>query len=157
VIGGLEEPKDTRIHFNVEESQADLYRRWARPEAGGSDQRIFDSISSMFVFAAALGFERGARRPISGKRRDVFRWPNLDDVNQTLLRAIAMSAQDGGAEVLADRGKIADIVEEYAAAGVDLLKAELGEDPSRDRALEALARLGAESATAGVDDEKVLA
>lgn len=144
----LDEPKDSRIHFNVEETQADLYRRWARPDAGSSERRIFDSISSMFVLAAALAFSRGTRRPISGTRRDVFRWANLDEINQTLLRSIAISASGGGIEVLTDRGRIADIVEEYAAAGVDILKAELGEDPSRDRAIEAIARLASEAAAA---------
>jgi hypothetical protein len=154
VTKSFDEPKDTRVHFNVEEAQADIYRRWARPETGGSERRIFDSISSMFVLAAALAYSRGARRPISGTKRDVFRWGNLDDINQTLLRSIAMSAPDGGVEALADRGRIADIVEEYAAAGVDILKAELGEDPSRDRAVEAIARIGSEVAAArtGKDD-----
>lgn len=142
------EQTDSRVHFNVEEAQADLYRRWARPDPGSSERRIFDSISSMFVLAAALAYSRGARRPISGTRRDVFRWGNLDDINQTLLRSIAMSTADGGVEALTDRGRIADIVEEYAAAGVDILKAELGEDPSRDRAVEAIARMASEAAAA---------
>lgn len=149
------EPKDSRVHFNVEEAQADLYRRWARPDSGGSERRIFDSISSMFVLASALAFSRATRRPITGNRRDVFRWANLDDINATLLRSIAMAAPDGGVDVLSDRGKVADIVEEYAAAGVDLLKAELGEDPSRDRAIEAIARMASEMAVAARPLKKV--
>jgi hypothetical protein len=142
------EPKDTRVHFNIEETQGDLFRRWARPDTGSGDQRIFDSIGSMFVFSAALGYARSARRPIKGRVRDVFRWANLDEINQALLRSIALSATDGGTDVLADRGRIADIVEEYAAAGVDILQAELGEEPSRDRAIETLARLACETAPA---------
>ena len=147
-LPALPEAKDTRVHFNVEEAQAGDYQRWARSDSGSSERRIFDSIGSMFVFAAALGFARSTRRPITGRKRDVFRWQNLDEINQTLLRSIAMSATDGGVEVLRDRGKIADIVEEFAAAGVDILIAEMGDDPSRDRALEALARLTSEVAAA---------
>jgi hypothetical protein len=144
--------KDSRVHFNVEEAQADFYKKWARPDAASVEQRIFDSIGSMFVFAAALAFSRGIRRPIKGNRRDVFRWTNLDEINQTLLRAIAMADPGGGVDVLLDRGSIADIVEEYASAGVDMLKAEIGEDASRDRAVEALARLGLEATSSGLSD-----
>jgi uncharacterized protein YPO0396 len=143
------EPKDSRVHFNIEEAQGDLFRRWARPDATATEQRIFDSITSMFVFSAALAYARSARRPIKGRVRDVFRWTNLDEINQALLRSIAMTAPEGGVEVLADRGRVADIVEEYAAAGVDILRAELGEDPSRDRAVETLTRLACEMAAGG--------
>ncbi len=145
------EPKDSRDHFNIEEAQYEFYKRLARPDAATPDQRIFDSANSMFVFVASLGFARGARRPIKGRKRDMFRWANLDDINQTLLRSIAMADPDGGVDVLLDRGRIADIVEEYAAAGVDILKAEIGEDPARDRAVESLARLGLEAAPAKAD------
>jgi hypothetical protein len=138
--------KDSRVHFNIEEAQGELYARWARPDPVSSEQRIFDSITSMFVFAAALAYSRSARRKIKGKVRDVFRWANLDETNQALLRSIAMTAPDGGIEVLEDRGRVAEIVEEYVAAGVDILVAELGEDPNRERALEALTRLACEMA-----------
>jgi hypothetical protein len=140
------EPRDPRdrVHFNIEEAQADIYRRWARPEGPTTEKgerRIFDSITSMFVFSAAFAYSRGQRRPMTGSKRDVFRWQNLDEVNQTLLRSIALAADGGGVDALSHKGSVADIVEEYAAAGVDILRAELGDDPSRDRAVESLARL----------------
>lgn len=138
------EMRDSRVHFNIEGAQHDQFKLWARADAGG-DGKIFDSIASMFVFAAAFGYARGARRPIQGKRVDVFRWQNLDDLNQTVLRSIALAASEGDPTVLADRGSVADIVEEFATAGVDLLKTELGE-ASRDRATEALGRLVCEMA-----------
>lgn len=141
------DPRD-RVHFNIEEAQADVYRRWARPEGPGADRgerRVFDSITSMFVFAAAVAYSRGQRRALAGSKRDVFRWQNLDEVNQTVLRSIALAAEDGGVDALAHKGSVADIVEEYAAAGVDILKGELGEDASRDRAVESLARLVCET------------
>jgi uncharacterized protein YPO0396 len=136
-----------RVHFNIEEAQSDLYRKWARPDtAERAERRVFESISSMFVFAAALAFARMARRPMAGTKRDVFRWSNLDDESRTLLRSIALAAPGGGIDVLAYQGSVADIVEEYAAAGVDILRAELGDDPNRDRAVETLARLACEAA-----------
>ncbi len=138
--------RDTRVHFNVEGAQHEQFKIWARADAGG-EAKIFDSIASMFVFAAALGYARGARRPIQGKKVDVFRWQNIDDLNQTVLRSIALAASGGEVSVLADRGDIADIVEEYATAGVDILRQELGET-SRDRATEALGRLVCEMSAA---------
>lgn len=133
------ELRDSRVHFNIEGGQHDVFKLWAKSDAGG-DAKIFDSIASMFVFAAALAYGRGARRSITGKKVDVFRWQNLDDLNQTVLRTIALAAAGGDPDVLADRGRIADVVEEYATAGVDILQAEIG-DASRDRAVESLARL----------------
>ena len=140
---GEDETKDSRVHFNIEAAQQETYRAWARADALGGESKIFDSMASMFVFAAALGFARGARRGLQGRKVDVFRWQNLDDLNQTTLKSLALAATNGEVTVLADRGMVADVVEEYATAGVDILKAELG-SVSGDRATEKLARLACE-------------
>ncbi len=85
----------------------------------------FHSMKDVFMWAMCLGYQRGERRPITGKRKLIFRWKQFEkEVDRPLLKAFAIASTDN-ITVLSDRDQILTIAEEYANAGIHDLKATL--------------------------------
>jgi dnd system-associated protein 4 len=91
----------------------------------------FTTMKDMFMWAASLGYSRGGRKPLSGKKAGIFRWAQFhSQTDVALLRALAI-ADTGDLTVLQDQDKILEIVQEYANAGIYELQQALSGDYGR--------------------------
>lgn len=77
------------------------------------------------MWAASLGYKRGERRPIAGKKLTIFRWAQFS--SQTDIPVVkAISLADGDdINVLLSQDVMLNVVEEYANAGIHDLRARL--------------------------------
>lgn len=81
----------------------------------------FDYIKDVFVFSAAVGYRFDRRVPLENPKQHVGFWHYLSESrDQPLLQAIAI-AESGGLDVLADRGEVITIAEEFANGGLSLV------------------------------------
>lgn len=99
--------------------QADKHALFQRLSQG--DEAPFRNMKDAWLLAAAIGFRAGRRQEIRGGRQHVGFWHYLSAQEDIpLLQSIAI-AESGDIKVLADRGTVISIAEEYANGGVDLL------------------------------------
>jgi hypothetical protein len=75
----------------------------------------------IFLAAMVIGYHEGGRIALKNKE-GYFRVEYLTDEEQALIRAIAISTE-GNLGVLLDEQRVYSIAEEYAAGGIQLLKA----------------------------------
>jgi dnd system-associated protein 4 len=85
----------------------------------------FKTMKDVFLWAATLGYKRGERRPIAGKKLTIFRWAQFS--SQTDIPVVkAISLADGDEiNVLLNQDEMLNVVEEYANAGIHDLRARL--------------------------------
>ena len=102
----------------VDEKDRELYDRLKTTD-------IFDGKTrkEQFLFAFAVGFSRGIKRPIQNRDRFFF-VKDLTPDDEALFSAVAASDADS-VEVLPDRAKVFKIAEEYAHAGIRILADEI--------------------------------
>ena len=123
--------------FNIDETVHVLYRKLAKErdlsnvqveeESGTLKKPMkdidpinfpFSTMKDVFIWSACLGFRSGRRKPITGKRKMIFRWAQLSpQTDIPLLKAIAI-ADSGDVQVLLNQNEIVNIAEEYANAGI---------------------------------------
>ncbi len=95
-----------------------------------SDKRLYDRLDNesllkadrkeQFLLAMAFGFRHGSRIPLRA-REGLFLTQVMHPEDEALLDALAVHASDGDLTVLADRGKVYGIAEEYAHGGLRLI------------------------------------
>jgi len=133
--------------FNIDEAVHVIYRKLAKErdlsiiqledESSLSKKSMkdidpinfpFSTMKDVFIWSACLGFRSGKRKPITGKRKLIFRWAQLNpQTDIPLLKAIAI-ADSGDVQVLLNQKEIVTIAEEYANAGIyELRESVLGE------------------------------
>lgn len=85
----------------------------------------FKTMKDVFMWAANLGYKRGERRPITGKKLTIFRWAQFS--SQTDIPVVkAISLADGDdINVLLSQDEMLNVIEEYANAGIHDLRARL--------------------------------
>lgn len=75
------------------------------------------------MLAACLGYRRSQRKPLSGRKQQIFHWAQFaDQVDIPILKAIAI-ATTHDILVLGNPEQIVQIAEEYANAGMQELAA----------------------------------
>lgn len=85
----------------------------------------FKTMKDVFLWAASLGYKRGERRPIAGKKLTIFRWAQFSSQNDIpVVKAISLADRDD-INVLLSQDEILNIVEEYANAGIHDLRSRL--------------------------------
>lgn len=85
----------------------------------------FKTMKDVFLWAASLGFKRGERRPIAGKKIAIFRWAQFSSQNDIpVVKAISLADGDD-INVLFNQEEMLNAVEEYANAGIHDLRARL--------------------------------
>lgn len=78
-----------------------------------------------FLWAASLGYKRGERRPIAGKKLTIFRWAQFSSQTDiTVVKAISLADEDD-INVLLSQDDMLNVVEEYANAGIHNLRSRL--------------------------------
>lgn len=123
--------------FNIDDTVHALYRKLAKErdlsnvqvedESSVSKKSMkdidpinfpFSTMKDVFIWSACLGFRSGRRKPITGKRKMIFRWAQLSpQTDIPLLKAIAIANSDN-VQVLLNQNEIVTIAEEYANAGI---------------------------------------
>lgn len=85
----------------------------------------FKTMKEAFLWAASLGYKRGERRPIAGKKLTIFRWAQFS--SQTDIPVVkAISLADGNdVNALLSQDDMLNIIEEYANAGIHELRSKL--------------------------------
>lgn len=116
---------------NVENEMHEVYKEIVERSGQSLENAPFMLMKDVFVWAAALGFQQGEKRPLSPGRQQPFRWSQLSqDLDVPSLKAIAL-ADTGDVEVLLHNDRILRIVEEYANAGIRVLKQDFVDVPGR--------------------------
>ncbi|MRR53948.1 MAG: hypothetical protein EG822_05465 [Deltaproteobacteria bacterium] len=88
----------------------------------------FKTMKDVFLWAVTLGYRRGERRPISGKKLTVFRWAQFNSQTDIpVIKAISLTNGEN-IEVLLSQDEMLTIVEEYANAGIHDLRARIYDD-----------------------------
>ena len=126
--------RNNRIY--IDKSYHPVYKTLT--DAEGPEQPFY-SMKNVFMLAVFIGYQQNKRIPVKNKV-DIFSWDVLsrDEENIPLLSALALAAT-GDIEVLTDQGRIIDIAEEYANAGIIEIKTDLAD--MRDNRIMHLVRL----------------
>lgn len=112
----MTEPRTERDGVMIDESVHEIYKQLTE----GTDpvNTPLRSMKDVFMWAVCLGYERGERRPITGKKVMVFRWAQFTaQTDVPLLKAVAIAAT-ADINVLRNRDDILTLAEEYANAGI---------------------------------------
>jgi hypothetical protein len=94
----------------------------------GEIEEVYDNIQliegeqrkDQFILAMAIGFELHDRIPLKAKQT-LFLTKYLKPEDEALINALALYESDD-VEILADKGEVFKIAEEYANAGIQFLK-----------------------------------
>ena len=126
--------RNNRIY--IDRSHHEVYKTLTDAEEA---EPPFDSMKNVFMLAVFIGYQQGTQISLKSKV-DIFSWDILsrDEENVSLLRAVALASTDD-VEVLADQGRIIDIAEEYANAGIITIKENIAD--MRDNRTTHLVRL----------------
>lgn len=113
----------SRDTVTIDESVHNIYK--VLTDGTDSVTVPFKTMKDVFLWAAALGYMRGERRPIAGKKLTIFRWAQFS--SQTDIPVVkAISLTNGNdINVLLSQDEMLNIVEEYANAGIHDLRSKL--------------------------------
>lgn len=88
----------------------------------------FKTMKDVFLWAVTLGYKRGERRPIAGKKLTVFRWAQFNpQTDLPVIKAISL-ADEENVSILLSQDEMLNVVEEYANAGIHHVRSQLFED-----------------------------
>ncbi len=92
----------------------------------------FKTMKDVFLWAASLGYKRGERRPIAGKKLTIFRWAQFSSQTDIpVVKAITLADGDD-INVLLSQDEMLNVVEEYANAGIHDIRARLFDSPLKN-------------------------
>lgn len=116
---------------NIENDVHEIYKTITQQSGKDIEDRPFLLMKDVFMWAVALGFQAGRKRPLAPGRQQPFRWGQLSqELDVPALQAIAV-ADTGDVEVLTRKDQVLRISEEYANEGIRILVAEISERPGR--------------------------
>ena len=114
---------DKRVHG--------IYIDLSRQSKSGIEEAPFILMKDVFMWAVAMGVEKGKRRELTGLKEQIFRWDQFaQDIDIPVLKAIAL-AETSNAEILIDEISILRIAEEYANEGIWELKSKILDKPGK--------------------------
>ncbi|HYV07814.1 MAG TPA: hypothetical protein VFB82_24695 [Blastocatellia bacterium] len=119
----MNEMLPTRDTVVIDEGMHEVYKRLTE----GTDPVSvpFRTMKDVFMYAAALGYQLGEPRRLTGKRLTIFRWAQFTpQTDIPLLKAVAI-ASSGDVNVLRSEEQVLSIAEEYANAGIHELRRRL--------------------------------
>jgi dnd system-associated protein 4 len=125
----MTEPEIKRDTVAIDESVHEIYKQLTE----GSDPVSvpFRTMKDVFMWAAFLGYRKGERRPLAGKRVTIFRWAQfIEQLDIPLLKALAIADQ-ADVKVILSQNEILTIAEEYANAGIHELRASILDEPGQ--------------------------
>jgi dnd system-associated protein 4 len=116
---------------SIEKKVHDIYIELSRQSKKGPEDAPFILMKDVFMWAVALGVNKGKGKDLAGAKEQIFRWDQFSqDVDIPVLKAIAL-AETGDVEVLVDEPKILRIAEEYANSGIREIKSKILDNPGK--------------------------
>lgn len=116
---------------NVENEMHEVYKEIIERSGQSLENAPFMLMKDVFMWAVALGFQQGQRRALAPGRQQPFRWGQLSqDLDIPALKTVAL-VDTGDVEVLLHSDQILRIAEEYANAGIRILKQDFIDHPGR--------------------------
>jgi dnd system-associated protein 4 len=116
---------------SIEDDVHDIYKSLSEKSAQNPESTPFLLMKDVFMWAVALGVRSEKRRPLSGSKREIFRWDQFSqDIDIPSLKVLAL-AEEEDVEILLHEDKILRIAEEFANAGIRILKSELIDQPAK--------------------------
>ena len=110
---------------SIEKKVHDFYIDLSRQSRSGPEDAPFILMKDVFMWAVAMGVEKGKRRELIGAKEQIFRWDQFSqDIDIPALKAVALS-ETGDVEVLVDEARTLRIAEEFANEGIWILKSKL--------------------------------
>lgn len=110
---------------SIETDVHQLYRDLTERSTRNPETAPFLLMKDVFMWAVALGVHFDQRQELVGSKTQIFRWDQFSEsIDLPSLKAIAVAAT-GDVDVLVHEDEILRIAEEYANAGVRLLKREV--------------------------------
>jgi hypothetical protein len=127
-----DQPIDDNSLMNIEQDYYErLFNNRLSPSRDGEKREKksfpFEHMWELFVYAAVLGFRRGSPKPLT-KLNKPFRWGNIGIQHRKNLLALAV-AKSGGFEILQEKERIKQFIEEHANAGLTIIDQELKNSP----------------------------
>lgn len=117
--------------INIENDVHEIYKTITQQSGKDIEDQPFLSMKDVFMWAVALGFQAGRKRPLAPGRQQPFRWGQLSqELDVPALQAIAV-ADSGDVGILVQKDQILRIAEEYANEGIRILKAHMIDQPGR--------------------------
>ena len=110
-----------RDRINILKADRDVYKEI-------NSRAVFKQASNsmMFMLAVGLGFRSGERKPFGRKAKDGFViLSSFPRKYEALIKALAVTVS--GVEILADSNELYLIAEEYANAGIDVIRTMVGD------------------------------
>jgi dnd system-associated protein 4 len=122
----MTESATSRDTVAINESVHEIYKQLT--EGNDPVSVPFRTMKDVFMWAAVLGYRKGERRQLTGKRMTIFRWAQFtEQVDIPLLKALAI-AYEGDVKVILSQTEILTIAEEYANSGIHDLQASIFDD-----------------------------
>jgi len=116
---------------NIENDVHDIYKAITQQSGKDIEEQPFLLMKDVFMWAVALGFQAGRKRPLATGRQQPFRWGQLSqELDVPALQAVAV-ADSGDVEILMRKDQILRVAEEYANEGIRILKTDLLGQPGR--------------------------
>jgi dnd system-associated protein 4 len=113
----------SRDTVTIDESVHYIYKQLT----DGSDPVTvpFKTMKDVFLWAASLGYKRGERRQIVGKKLTIFRWAQFSSQSDIpVVKAISLADGDN-INVLLSQDEMLNVIEEYANAGIHELRSDI--------------------------------
>jgi dnd system-associated protein 4 len=125
----MTESDASRDTVAIDESVHEIYKQLT--EGNDPVSVPFRTMKDVFMWAAMLGYRKGGRRSLTGKRTVIFRWTQfIEQVDIPLLKALAIVDSED-VNVIANQNEILSIAEEYANAGIHELRASVVNEPGQ--------------------------
>lgn len=116
---------------NIENDVHEIYKTITQQSGKDIEERPFLLMKDVFMWAVALGFQAGRKRPLAPGRQQPFRWGQLSqELDVPALQAIAL-ADSNDVEVLLRKDQILRIAEEYANEGIRIVSQIVNDRPGR--------------------------
>ena len=96
--------------------------------SGSAETQPFKDLKDAFLWAVSLGVKLGRRIPLEGSKEGLVLWTYLSDDDKNALYLLAI-AESGELQVIENIGAVQEIAEEYANAGIRILKQEIMDGP----------------------------
>lgn len=117
------------IRVSIDGSFHGLYKELS--EGNDPEKAPFRTMKDVFMLAACLGYRRGQRKPVTGRKTQIFHWAQFSEqVDVPILKAIAIASKHD-ILVLSTPDEIVQIAEEYANAGIHDLISQIKEGMSQ--------------------------
>lgn len=117
--------------INIENDVHETYKAITQQSGRDIEDQPFLLMKDVFMWAVALGFQAGRKRPLSPGRQQPFRWGQLSqELDVPALQAVAL-ADSNDVEVLLRKDQVLRIAEEYANEGIRIVSQIVIDRPGR--------------------------